>query len=146
MKPKPEVRPPKISRTSCIKICNEFSYLLHSAYIPNKENLLVQWSSDISVPQTSLKGLFRYRSLDTNSRAYDWIGLWRTQRFLGFVCNTVSPPTPRLQAHFQNVPTARQWVTQKRQTWLGEGGHREVLSEYTEHFHVFPLRGKDDWP
>lgn len=91
MKPKPNVRPPKTSRAPCIKICNEFSYLLHSAYIPTKEKLLVQWSSNISVPPTSLKDLFRHRSLGTNSRAYDWIGLCRTQRVLEFLCNMLDP-------------------------------------------------------
>lgn len=71
MKPKPEVRPPKTSRASSIKIRNEFSYLLHSACIPTKEKLLVQWSSNISVPPTSLKDLFKHRSLGPNSRADD---------------------------------------------------------------------------
>lgn len=42
------------------------------------------------MPQTSL-GLFRHRSLGTNFRAYDWIGLCRAQRVLEFLCNTLVP-------------------------------------------------------
>lgn len=68
------------------------SFHISSTVFLAKEKLLVQWSSNPRVPQTSLKGLFRHRSLGTNSRAYDWIGLHRTQRFLEFLCNTVSPP------------------------------------------------------
>lgn len=138
IKSKPEVRPPKTSRTSCIKIRNEFSYLLQSAYIPTKEKLLVQWSSNTSVHQTSLKGLFRHRSLGTNSRAYDWIGLCRTQRFLEFLRNTLVRP----EHIFRMYP---QRGTQTWHTQLREGGHHEVLSEYTEHFHVFPLLAKHYW-